>query len=187
MSIRPSADSPCTELVHGIRVRDPQAESDLYARFGARIWYLAFRELRARDQADDVRSEALLRVLVAVREGRLRTPEALPGFVLQTARNVIHEMWRSGRRTVSLDAGAGGVPEPSTETAFADEPQKRALERAMQGLSPRDQAVLRLCYYEDLSREEIAQHLGVMSERVRLVKSRALARFRAAYAEITRR
>lgn len=185
MSIPFSEDPSSAELVEGVRAGDPRAESELYSRFGPRVWYLALRELRSRDRAEDVRSETILRVLVALREGRLRSADALPAFVLQTARNVMQEAWRASRRTVALEDS--GLSEPAADTIFEDGLQRRALAQALDGLSERDQAVLRLYYYEELSREEIAERLGLMVARVRLVRSRALQRFRAAYAELTRR
>jgi len=41
--------------------------------------------------------------------------------------------------------------------------------------------LLRLYYYEDLSKEEISARLGIDPERVRLIKSRALKSFREFY------
>ena len=53
------------------------------------------------------------------------------------------------------------------------------------GLSDREREVLRLTYYEELSKEEISERLGIIPERVRLVKSRALASFRDFYGRLT--
>jgi RNA polymerase sigma factor (sigma-70 family) len=185
MTVPPSEDAEYAELVAGIAAGQASSETEMYTRFNARVFYLAMRELRSRDRAEDVRSETMLRVLVAVREGRLRSAAALPAFVLQTARNVMRETWRAAGRTVAFEDA--NVPEPSVETNHGDEGERRALERAIEGLGERDRAVLRLHYYEDLSRDEIAARLGIIPERVRLVRSRALQRVRAALAEVTRR
>ena len=53
-------------------------------------------------------------------------------------------------------------------------------------LKPRDREFLRLYYYEDRPREEIASRLGINEERLRLIKSRALKRFGDAYRKFFR-
>jgi RNA polymerase sigma factor (sigma-70 family) len=181
----PAADSEFVELVERIRRHDVAAETCLYDRFGPRVQYLAWRDLRSAGYGDDVRSETMLRVLQAVREGRLRSPEALPAFVLQTARNVIHEVLRQDRRFVPLPDGGS---EPQAPSADPEDPGAvRALAIAIKRLGARDRAFLRMHYYDDLSRLEIARRLGVHEDRVRLIKSRALQRFRDAYAQVTAR
>ena len=51
-------------------------------------------------------------------------------------------------------------------------------------LKERDREFLRMYYYEELSKEEIAQSLGIKEERLRLIKSRALKRFQEIYARL---
>ena len=167
-------------LVERIRRRDPEGDILLYERFGARIDFLARQLLRSDALADDVRSETLVRVLKAITEDRLRTPDALPGFVLQTARNVVRERQRQAGRHVPIES----VPERAAQAGFDrtfDPLAVRALKVAAAALGPRDRAFLRMYYVEELPRQEIARRLGVAEARVRLVKSRALERFRVAY------
>lgn len=168
------------DLVSGLRACDAAAETALFDYFGPRILMLARREMGSTSAAEDVRSETLLRVLTAVRADRLRDPQALPGFVLQTARHVILETRRRDRRVVSIEEKR--LPEPSVAAVEPrDHRAVEALRQALDRLAPRDRAFLRLYYYDDLSREEIARELGIAADRVRLVKSRALQRFRDVY------
>lgn len=175
------------QLVERLQRRDQSAETEFYHRFGPRVAYLARRELRSAMEADDVQSETLMRALEAVRGGRLRAAEALPSFVLQIARNVIHERARQTRRFVPI-GDADSATEP---VAPAIEPPDPAAAKALQGallqMNDRDRAFLRMHYYDDLSREEIARRLGIAEERVRLVRSRALQRFREAFNKVTSR
>lgn len=172
-------------LVARIRQRDAEAEAALYAHFGPRIGFLARRDLGSTVEADDVRSETMLRVLAAVRDGKLRTPEALPAFVWQTAKNVIRERGRQSRRFVPLaEPDTPGEP-VAPETPVADPGALTAMRRALATLNPRDRAFLRMQYYEDLPRETIAARLGIAEERVRLVRTRALQRIRQAFMKAT--
>ena len=175
------------DFVERVRRRDPGAEEELYARFGARIGYLAYRELKSSMEADDVRSETLLRVVHAIRSDKLRAAMALPSFVLQTARNVIRERVRQTRRFVPI-AEPGDQFEPAAPAIEPPDPAAAAaLSIALKTLNARDRAFMKMLFYDDLSRDEIAARLGISEERVRLVKSRALQRFREAYRSVTSR
>ncbi len=140
------------------------------------------RELRSH-AAEDVANETLMRVMQAVRAGKIASPDVLPGFVSVTARNVIHECRRSETRAEALgerDVAADAAPLP-------DPARSRAIEKVLERLKPRERDILRLFYYDELSKDEIAQRLGIDAERVRLVKSRALKSFRDFYQRLTER
>lgn len=159
-----------------------QIISRLPAEFSSRIYYVALRKLRSKTAAEDVRNETLLRVIQALRAGSLRTPDALPAFVLGIARNVVLEELRKQNRTDELGDRdfAGEMPEEPVDPAV-----KRAIASTMERLKPREQDVLRLTYFDELSKEEISERLGILPDRVRLVKSRALKSFREFYWRMT--
>ena len=67
-------------LIDEIRGRNEAAETTLYEQFAARVYYLARKMLGMHDRAEDVRAETFLRVFEAIRQDRLRAPEALPSL-----------------------------------------------------------------------------------------------------------
>jgi len=140
------------------------------------------RELRSHALAEDVCQETLMRVMERLQGGKLESPEALPGFVAGTARNVIREVRRKEGRVSSIGEMefAADEKEPSV-----DDSVRRALDLALKRLKPRERDLLRLYYYEELSKDEISRKLGIDAERVRLVKSRALKSFREFYLRLT--
>jgi RNA polymerase sigma-70 factor (ECF subfamily) len=170
------------ELAAAARQRDASVEAALYERFGARIYFLALGELGSKEDAEDVRDETILRVIQALRQDKLRSPDSLPAFVVGVALNVIREHRRQTRNLQQFDGRevevAGG---PSPEAAFLDEETGRAFREVARGLKPREREFLRLYYYEEWPKEAIARALGIKVERLRLMKSRALKRFRDAY------
>ncbi len=155
----------------------------LQSRYSALIYFIAVREMRAPADAEDVRNETLLRVLNAIRNGRLATPAALPGFVLSTARNVMHEFARQGRRAEPILERDFAGPNPDAQT---DIEAQQAVELVIRRLKPRERTFLRLFYYEELSNDEISRRLGVPEERLRLIKSRALKSFREIYGRLVK-
>ncbi|MBL8222962.1 MAG: sigma-70 family RNA polymerase sigma factor, partial [Bryobacterales bacterium] len=100
------------------------------------------------------------------------------GFVVGTARNVILEFRRKESRTAPL--GERDVAEDHQESPV-DHTVRKAMQQVFAKLKPRERELLRLYYYEELSKEEIGTQLGIDPERVRLVKSRALKSFREFY------
>jgi RNA polymerase sigma factor (sigma-70 family) len=156
--------------------------SQLHEAFSSRIYFLALRELRSHPTAEDVCHETLMRVMEAVRSGKVASPDSLPGFVAGTARNVIHEFRRTQARAGPLGERDYAAPE---KPQIVDSSIRRAMETVFDRLKPRERDVLRLYYYEELSKEEISRRLGIDPERVRLVKSRALKTFREFYLRLT--
>jgi len=153
----------------------------LPTEFSSRIYYVALRKLRSKSAAEDVRNETFLRVIQALRAGSLRSPEALPAFVLGIARNVMMEEIRKSTRTDDIGDRdfAADAAEPVDHTV------RRAIEATFTRMQPRERDILRFVYFDDLTKEEISERMGIVPERVRLVKSRALKSFREFYWRFT--
>jgi RNA polymerase sigma-70 factor (ECF subfamily) len=172
------------ELVAKIQGGQSDAEADLYRRYSARVYYLALRETRSPQDAEDVRAETFLRVLQAIRGNHLRSASSVAAFIVGTTRNVLHEFQR---RCQAENADQFRAPEasvPSHERLLLDSDVRSAVEQTIARLKPRERKLLRLYYYEELPRNEIARHTGIAEERVRLVKSRALKHFREIYTRL---
>jgi RNA polymerase sigma-70 factor (ECF subfamily) len=182
-SVTTSSDS---QLVALIRQSDQSAEAALYGKYSARIYFLALGELHSREDAEDVCAETFLRVIQALRLDKLRNPEALSSFVVGTALNIVREYTRESSRSQSLTEQEFELAdERSFEAAFLDEDVVRSMKEAAQSLKPRERDFLRMYYYEELPKEEIARLLGIKEERLRLIKSRALKRFGEVYKKLT--
>jgi RNA polymerase sigma-70 factor, ECF subfamily len=176
---------PDNELVSNVEQGDKLAEGALYEKYSSRVYFLALGELHSREDAEDVRAETFLRVLQALRQGQLRKPDSLPSYIVGIALNVIREFTRKKSATEPLDGrDLEAAGERSAESAFLDQETRLAIADVAKRLKPRDREFLRMFYYEELPREEIARVLGVSEERVRLIKSRALKRFREVYEKL---
>jgi RNA polymerase sigma-70 factor, ECF subfamily len=170
------------QIVADIQKGQTQAEAELYRKYHARVYYLALRESRSTHDAEDVCSETFLRALQAIRSSELRSPSALPAFILGTTRNVLYELFSRRRQAgQTTDPEDADLSLPSHEKLFLDSEVQRAIEQTIGRLRPRERDMLRMHFYEELPAEEIARKFGIARERVRLVKSRALQHFRAIY------
>ena len=176
------------DIVSRIRLGESEAEAALYEKFSARVYFTALSETHSKDDAEDIRAETFLRVIQALRADKLRSADSLPSFIVGFTLNVIREHIRQKYRADSLEdyeydmAGDG-----SLEQAFLDAETSHALQEAARQLKPREQQFLRMYFYEELPKEEIARKLGINEERIRLIKSRALQSFREIYKKISKR
>lgn len=168
-----------SELVANIQTGQSDSETALYEKYSATVYYLALRESKSPQDAEDARAETFLRVLQAIRGGQLRSAASLAAFIFGVTRNVLREF--HARRSHAGEAVAPAERElagPSQERLFLDREVERAIQKTIEKLKPREKAVLRMCFFEELPTEEIARRVNIAPERVRLVKSRALKHFR---------
>ena len=159
-----------------------QAEAELYRKYQAKVYYLALRESGSTHDAEDVCAESFLRVLQVLRAKELRSPAALPAFIVGTTRNVLHELFSHRRQAgKTTDPEDADLSLPSHEKLFLDSEVQQAIKATIDRLKPRERDMLHMHFYEELPAEEIARRFGIARERVRLVKSRALRHFRDVY------
>lgn len=177
-----------TQLVADIQNRLTQAETALYEKYAAKVYYVALRGSRSPQDAEDVRAETFLRVLQAIRGNQVRSAAALPAFILGTTRNVLRELFSQRRRAgnTTADAESADLAVPSHEKLFLDAEVQQAIVQTIERLKRRERDLLRMHFYEELPPEEIARRSGIARERVRLVKSRALKHFREFYNRLQR-
>src|SRR6185436_13976109 len=79
-----------------------------------RIKLYGLRHLRSASAADDLVQQVLLKVIEALRAGRLRDTDKLAPFVLGTCRMTVLDLRRTAQRQEELLKEFGGmlVPEP---------------------------------------------------------------------------
>ena len=177
---------PDSELANGVATGDDHAEALLYEKYSQRVLYLALSERCSRADAEDVRSETFLRVIRALRAGKLRKPESLSSFIVGIALNIIREHHRQ-RGNDPLTESQHEIPDSqSPENAIIDREEARVIIATAAQLNERDRNFLRMYYYEELPKPEIARALGIKEERLRLIKSRALKRFAEIYSKLKR-
>ncbi len=156
---------------------DREAEREVCRRFAPRIRLYGLRHLRDESAAADLVQEVLLAVLEQLRAGALRELDRLASFVLGACRLAALERRRSAARREALLQRfgpdlAGGEPErPRLDV--------ERLEGCLEGLAPRERAVLQLSFYADRTSGDIAAELELTPGNVRVVRHRALAHLRA--------
>ena len=125
------------------------------------FYRLAYSYVKNRDAALDVVQESIVKALS--RSDTLRQPDYLKTWFYRILLNESMNHYRQGKRLVPLDV----VPDAP---APAGDPAGRLdLYAAIDRLSPQEQAIIRLRFFEDMKLEEVAQVTGT---NLNTVKSR---------------
>lgn len=158
-------------------VRGSSWFSELYEQSIDSVYRYACVLVRDRDRAEDVAADVFLRAW----RGRdsLRDDASALSWLLTITHNSAMTLLRSNRETADIDA----VPEAEDESAdpamelFAELEATR-IQDAIRRLTPEQQQVVVLRFFEGLPHEEVARRLNSNANAVRATQFRALARLR---------
>jgi RNA polymerase sigma factor (sigma-70 family) len=175
-------ESSVSQLVAAALQGDHTSWNRLVDRYTPLLLSVIRRHRLQGDDAEDVVQTVWLR-LVEKLEG-IREPEALPGWIITTARNECLHLIKARRFVSPTDLEDRGWPEGTGPSAVDSDllevERHEALLMALAELPERQRALL-LLLIEDppLSYEEIGRRLGVPVGSIGPTRARALARVRA--------
>ncbi len=178
---RPARDvaGDAADLVRRIHSGEQQAEADLVERFSRGLSIMLRHLAKDRSLADDLHQETFRVVLDKARQGKIREPEKLLGFLRSTARNLLIAERRKGVRPGAL-AGAPGGPEsdtaPQLHRLLRSEKANQVRRLLGELRFSRDREVLVRFYLSEATKEEICTDLDI--EPTRFKKILFLARNR---------
>ena len=158
-------------------VRDTEWFSNLYEASIDSVYRYAHVLVKDPDRAEDVAADVFFRAWRG-RHG-LRDDATALSWLLTITHNSAMSMLRASRETSDIDAVAEPQDEnadPSTEVFAAFEADR--VREAITKLTPEQQQVVFLRFFDALSHEEVAQRLDSNSNAVRATQFRALARLR---------
>jgi RNA polymerase sigma factor (sigma-70 family) len=169
-------------IVARIRDGDNSAMEELYAIFARGIRYFLLRNLGS-EELDDRVHDCFVIVTEAIRNGELRDPARLMGYVRTIVKRQIAsaiDLAVDQRRThVEYDETTFSVID------FNDDPEQTIISRqrteiackVMLSISRRDREILDRFYVQEQSQEQICEEMGLTTTQFRLLKSRAKTRF----------
>jgi RNA polymerase sigma-70 factor, ECF subfamily len=175
-----------SDLVGRIRCGDRQAETELVERYNCAIMNIIRREIRDATVADDLYQESLCIVLEKIREGDVREPEKLSGFICGVAKNqVIKHFQRAARRERLTETGEIAPVPRATSDQLKELLRKEKAGIVQQILkemtNERDIQVLFRFYLAEDDKEQICADLGLTNLQFNLVLHRARERYRELY------
>ncbi len=170
-----------TQLVSRIQTGDSEAMDELYRVFGSGVRGYMRRQLGYQDVDDKVHDTFII-VVQAIRNGDLREPSRLMGFVRTVARRAvaghIDHLVHKRREDVAVESGIVLSDQKFTPEQTAMDRQKiDVMLRVLRELSTRDRDILTRFYLYEQSQEQICHEMKLTATQFRLLKSRAKARF----------
>ena len=179
---RPESRCPDDALVMRART-DRESFGKLYDLYYDRIYRYCVRRLYRSSAAEEACSEVFLYVAANMRRFRGTTENEFRAWLYRIATNTINAHIRRGRRRGELTQQAvengalSTASEHSTQTA-ADPLDWQRCCQAIGQLRLREQSIVTLRFFEELSHEEIAARLKLSPGAVRVALSRAIEKLR---------
>ena len=186
----PVADNSTTrQLADRIARRDPQAEEEFVLRYRVGLLKVLRRRTGGRSEAEDLLQDAFVIALRRLRQGTLRQPERLSGFMFGLARNLAIERARKEQQRqaeatdewVSLipDGGSGQLSE------LLRREKARIVRQVLSKLRlERDRQILFRFYIAGEDKERIRLDLQLTSLHFNRVLHRARRRYRKLYEQL---
>ncbi len=173
-------DAPWAELVQRVRIGDADAVEDLYEVFSTGIRLRLARQLSAMDVNDKVH-DLFVAVMESIRQGKLRQPERLMGYVqTMVSRQVASHIDRISkeRRNSPVMELRAPLPDqaPDPEHSAMDRQIGEVMHRVLGGMRERDRQILVRFYLKEETPQEICHAMHLSEAQYRVLKSRAKAR-----------
>ena len=159
---------------------DSQALGELYEMYYGKILRFCLCRLFNRETAEDVTCEVFLSVARRIRSFDGLTEQKFRNWLYGIAANLTKGHLRKTLRRNELLTAAANQKVLGAADCDKDEPEMdwATLYRAIMQLKPRQQEVITLRFFEDLSHQQIAEILSIRALTVRVTLSRALGKLR---------
>ncbi len=172
------------ELVASCLSGDEQAWSELIDRYNRLIFSIPLKQGLNRDEAADIFQAVCLDLVAEL--PRLRDPQALPAWLIQTTLHKVSKWRRRNDRYVPQEGTQmENAPAPDTDmpdTLIRELQQTQALRDAVAALSDRCQRMVHMLFFETPARpyKDVASQLGVATGSIGFLRGRCLDRLRSA-------
>lgn len=177
-------------LVERCLAGDSTAWEQLVGRFAALVRSVAVRHGLTAVEVDDVGQEVFL--TLAQNLHRIEDPEALPAWLMTTARRFSWRVWQRRRREIPADDealeaatvggswGAAGAHMPSMAELLHGWALQEMLGAAMQNLTPRCRELLALLFLDETEPgyDEVGARLNIPKGSIGPTRSRCLEQLR---------
>ena len=155
-------------VIRRAQAGDSEALSQLYQSYYKRVYYLALKLLKNREDAEDVAQETFIAAFNSL--SKLQNPAAFESWLFQITANRSRNQLRKNAHTVDLPEDEDGktmlddMPDPNEalipESVAQDAEQKRLVMQIIDDLPQQQRECILLFYYSELTVKQIAHSLG---------------------------
>lgn len=174
------------DLVARIVAGDSLAEEELVSRYSRGIAIILRRQTNDSPLVDDLYQETFRLGLEKIRQGQIREPEKLSGFLASLAKNLTIEHFRRSSRHDEIEdpdqAPEFASPAPSPYEQLLQKEQSKLVRQVIEEMpGDRDRQVLFRFYIAEEDKERICADLNLSSLHFNRVLFRARERYRELY------
>jgi len=168
------------DYVRRLTAGDRFVEEHFTAYFGELVYVKLRARGQSRDSIEDVRQETFVRVLATLRKEGLKDPKRLGPFVNSVCNNVLKETARNGTRHSQMSQEADDWLDRriDLDAPLINQERKRLVAAVLAELPQRDQDLLRMVFFEEVSKAEACRRLVVSEDYLRVLLHRAISRCR---------
>jgi RNA polymerase sigma-70 factor, ECF subfamily len=161
-----------------------EAFETLYTTYFERIYRFIFYRVSHKETAEDLTEDVFVKVFAGIR--KLEKLAAFEGWLFQIARNLVIDYYRTKKATVALTEVENTL---EYETNIIDivnlQTQQALFVKLLKELSPEQQQVIKLKFFEDIDNDAIARLLKKTEGAVRVIQHRAIARLKQLIDELS--
>ena len=172
-------------LIAAAQQGEPAAYEALYRRYRGPIADLAFRYLGNVEDAEELLQDVFLNGFKAIHSYRSRPDASFFSWIYRIGVNRAINHRRKRDRdwarlsTVALETEVPASRTPLPEADCWDAQIRKALEKGLQALSPRQRMIFVLKHFQQMSTAETAAHMGCSEGSVRKQLFRAVVKLRS--------
>lgn len=173
-----------SEILLRAQAGKEEALTELYNHYFERIYRFIYYRVSHKEVAEDLTEEVFIKSFRSLKT--LQQTAAFEGWLFQIARNLVIDYYRGKKTLVALEDIENTL---EYETNVIDivnlKTEQALLIKMMKDLTPEQQTVIKLKFFEDLDNETIAHLMEKQEGAVRVIQHRAIARLKQLLDEIT--
>lgn len=182
-------ETESAELVKRIIAGDGRAEEEMIRRYKDGVSIIITQIVRNPPLAEDLSQETFMKALEKIRQGDLREPEKLSGFICGMAKYIaidcVRKMRRSSNQEEAGEAEQVPDPKPNQLEQLCRKERNEIIRRVIHELKiERDREIIFRSYIAEEDKDSICADLGLTREQFNRVIFRALKRYRELYVKL---
>lgn len=187
--IRVGTETELAELVKRIIAGDSLADEELVHRYKDGVSIIIIQIVRNQFFAEDLSQETFLKALEKIRQGDVREPERLSGFICGIAKFLAIDCVRKMRKSSNNEeiGAAEHVPDPEPDQLeqLCRKERSEVIRRVINELkTERDREIIFRYYIAEEDKDRICSDLGLTREQFNRVIFRSLKRYKELYIKL---
>jgi len=159
------------------------AFGEIYNLYFQKIYRFIYYRVGNKELAEDLAEDVFLKAFTKI--SSVKENVAFLGWLYQIARNQVIDYYRQKKLTISIDEVENTLEYESNVVDVLNlEQQQKLLLKLIKELTPEQQVVLKLKFFEDLNNDEIAEVVGKSEGAIRVIQHRAISKLQELIKEL---